>query len=217
MGQPNNQHPQKAQDKAPGSWMYNQRAFPNGINNEAKKIAQKQHQAMVENVSFKKFDKEWEQVGPINIGGRMTDISLHPTNKDIMYAGSSTGGLWKSIDRGFEWELIFEKHGGISIGNVEVSINDPNTIYVGTGEANGSATTGAFFGNGMYKSKDAGETWENIGLPESDHIGRILVHPENSDIVYVAVAGKLYDNNEERGVYKTINGGESWEQALFHF
>jgi photosystem II stability/assembly factor-like uncharacterized protein len=201
-------------DKAPGSWMYNQRAFPNGINREAKALAIKQYKSMVKS-SDSRFDKEWKQVGPINIGGRITDISLHPTDKDIMYAGSSVGGVWKSIDRGYEWELIFEEEGGISIGNIEVSTNEPNTIYVGTGEANGSATSGAFFGNGMYKSTDAGETWQNIGLPKSDHIGRILVHPEDSDIVYVAVAGKLYGKNDERGVYKTINGGESWEQTLF--
>ncbi|MFT4535188.1 MAG: photosystem II stability/assembly factor-like uncharacterized protein [Saprospiraceae bacterium] len=201
-------------DKAPGSWIYNQRAFPNGINREAKALALKQHKSMAKS-SDSRFDKEWKQVGPINVGGRFTDISLHPTDKDIMYAGSAVGGVWKSIDRGFEWELVFEEEGGISIGNVEVSSNDPNTIYVGTGEANGSATSGAFFGNGMYKSSDAGVTWKNIGLPNSDHIGRILVHPEDSDIVYVAVAGKLYGKNTERGVYKTVNGGDTWEQALF--
>jgi len=206
--------PPQGPDKAPGSWMYNQRAFPNGINREAKALAIKQYKSMV-NSSDSRFDQEWEPVGPINIGGRITDISLHPTNKDIMYAGSAVGGVWKSTDRGYEWKLIFDEQGGMSIGNIEVSSNNPNIIYVGTGEANGSATSGAFFGNGIYKSIDAGETWENIGLPKSDHIGRILVHPENSDIVYVAVAGKLYDKNQERGVYKTVDGGVSWKQSLF--
>ncbi len=206
--------PPEKDEKAPSSWMYSQRAFPNGINREAKELAWRQHDLMTKS-GDSRFDKEWKQEGPINIGGRMTDVSLHPTNKDIIYAGSAVGGVWKTIDRGYEWELIFEEPGGISIGNVEVSSHDPNIIYVGTGEANGSATSGAFFGNGMYKSTDAGETWDYIGLPKSDHIARILVHPENSAVVYVAVAGKLYDKNEERGVYKTINGGESWEQILF--
>ena len=201
--------------EAPGMWMYNQRAFPNGtINREVKYTALLQHQSMVRK-SNSQFDNEWEAVGPVNIGGRMTDISLHPTDKDIMYAGSAVGGVWKSIDRGFEWDLIFEEPGGVSIGNIELSSSDPNTIYVGTGEANGSATSGAFFGNGIYKSSNGGETWNNIGLPHSEHISRILVHPENSEIVYVAVAGKLYDKNEERGVYKTVDGGASWERALF--
>lgn len=204
----------KGPDKAPGSWMYNQRAFPNGINRDAKASAIKQYKSMVKS-SDSRFDESWKPVGPINVGGRITDISLHPTDKDIMYAGSAVGGVWKSTDRGYEWKLIFEEQGGMSIGNIEISSNDPNTIYVGTGEANGSATSGAFFGNGMYKSTDAGTTWENIGLPDSDHIGRILIHPEDSDVVYVAVAGKLYDKNIERGVYKTTNGGNSWEQALF--
>ncbi len=206
--------PPQGPDKAPESWMYNQRAFPNGINRDAKALAIKQYNTMAKSTDSR-FDKEWKPVGPVNIGGRITDISLHPTDKDIMYAGSAVGGVWKSTDRGYEWELIFEEQGGMSIGNIEVSSNDPNIIYVGTGEANGSATSGAFFGNGMYKSIDAGATWENIGLPYSDHIGRILVHPEDSDVVYVAVAGKLYGKNIERGVYKTTNGGTSWEQALF--
>ncbi len=201
-------------DSAPSSWMYSQRAFPNGINREIRQNAIKQFRSMQQS-SVSRFDKPWNAVGPTNIGGRFTDVTLHPTDMDVIYAGSSVGGVWKSTDRGFTWTLIFEEPGGVSIGNVAVSPVNPDVVYVGTGEANGSATSGAFFGNGMYKSNDAGASWTNVGLPTSDHIGRIVCHPTEEDIVYAAVAGKLYGKNQERGVYKTENGGESWEQKLF--
>jgi len=201
-------------DSAPSSWMYNQRAFPNGINREIKHEALKQYQSM-QHSSDSRYDKPWNAVGPTNIGGRFTDVSLDPTDPNVIYVGSAVGGVWKSVDKGFNWSLVFEEPGGVSIGNVEVSPVNPNVVYVGTGEANGSATSGAFFGNGIYKSIDAGETWTNVGLPKSDHIGRIIFHPTNEDIVYAAVAGKLYGKNLERGLYKTMDGGQSWEQKLF--
>ena len=201
-------------DSAPSSWMYSQRAFPNGINREVKQEAIKQYHTMLHS-NNSRYDKPWNAVGPTNIGGRFTDISLHPADTNIIYAGSSVGGVWKSTDKGYNWSLIFDEPGGVSIGNVEVSSSNPDMIFIGTGEANGSATSGAFFGNGIYKSNDAGETWTNVGLPKSDHIGRIITHPTNEDIVYTAVAGKLYGKNQERGVYKTEDGGLNWEQKLF--
>lgn len=208
-------HP-KGPDKAPGSWMYNQRAYPNGINKEAKALAELQYKRRFEvKTRDGNFNETWSQVGPVNVGGRITDIALHPTNMDFIIAGSSVGGIWRSIDKGFSWELVFDEPGGLSIGNIALSNSDPNVIYAGTGEANGSATSGAFFGNGIYKSVDGGDTWSNIGLEDSEHIGRLIVHPEDSDIVYVAAAGKLYGKNEERGIFKSEDGGETWEQQLF--
>ncbi|MEM9547251.1 MAG: T9SS type A sorting domain-containing protein [Bacteroidota bacterium] len=201
-------------DSAPSSWMYSQRAFPNGIKREAKQLAVKQFKAM-ELSSDSRFDKPWKAVGPTNIGGRITDIALHPNDMNTIYAGSSVGGVWKSEDKGFNWTLVFNEPGGVSIGNLAISPVDPEIIFVGTGEANGSATSGAFFGNGIYKSIDGGDTWRNVGLPKSDHIGRIVCHPEDENIAYVAVAGKLYGKNDERGLYKTMDGGETWEQKLF--
>jgi len=201
-------------DSAPSSWMYSQRAFPNGINRKVKKAALKQYKAM-SLTQDRRFDKPWSAVGPSNIGGRITDIALHPTDLNVIYAGSSVGGVWKSEDKGYNWSQIFAEPGGISIGDLAVSPVDPEIIYIGTGEANGSATSGAFFGDGIYKSEDGGDTWQNVGLPFSDHVGRVLCHPNDSDIAYVAATGKLYGKNQERGVYKTINGGQSWEQKFF--
>ena len=192
-------------DKSPGSWMYNQRAYPNGINKEAKVLAGLQYSRMAD-VKNGTFNEKWQQVGPVNVGGRITDIALHPTDKNIIIAGSSVGGIWRSVDKGFNWELVFDEPGGLSIGNLTIANSEPNTIYAGTGEANGSATSGAFFGNGIYKSTDGGDSWVNVGLENSDHIGRAIVHPENSDIVYVAAAGKLYGKNEERGIFKSEDG-----------
>ncbi|HCV51164.1 MAG TPA: hypothetical protein DGP89_07435 [Saprospirales bacterium] len=201
-------------DKSPGSWMYNQRAYPNGIDKEAKALAELQYRRMTD-VKNGTFNKKWQQVGPVNVGGRITDIALHPTDKNIIIAGSSVGGIWRSVDKGFNWELVFDEPGGLSIGNLTIANSEPNTIYAGTGEANGSATSGAFFGNGIYKSTDGGDSWVNMGLENSDHIGRVIVHPEDSDIVYVAAAGKLYRKNEERGIFKSEDGGATWDRKLF--
>ena len=201
-------------DKAPGSWMYNQRAYPNGINKETKALAELQYSRMADTQNGN-FNEQWQQVGPINVGGRITDIALHPTDMNIIIAGSSVGGIWRSVDKGFSWELVFDEPGGMSIGNIAMSASEPNVIYAGTGEANGSATSGAFFGNGIYKSTDGGDTWANIGLEDSDHIGRVIVHPDDSDVVYVAAAGKLYGKNEERGIFKSEDGGDTWNRKLF--
>lgn len=201
-------------DKAPGSWMYNMRAYPNGINKEAKALAELQYSRMADTQNGN-FNEQWQQVGPINVGGRITDIALHPTDMNIIIAGSSVGGIWRSVDKGFSWELVFDEPGGMSIGNIAMSASEPNVIYAGTGEANGSATSGAFFGNGIYKSTDGGDTWVNIGLEDSNHIGRVIVHPDDSDVVYVAAAGKLYGKNEERGIFKSEDGGGTWDRKLF--
>lgn len=206
----------KGPDKAPGSWMYNQRAYPNGINKEAKALAELQYKRRFEvQARDGNFNEQWQQVGPVNVGGRITDIALHPTDMNIIIAGSSVGGIWRSLDRGFTWELVFDEPGGLSIGNIAMSTSNPDVIYIGTGEANGSATSGAFFGNGIYKSIDGGDSWVNIGLEDSEHIGRVIVHPEDSDIVYVAAAGKLYGKNEERGIFKSGDGGANWDRKLF--
>lgn len=201
-------------DAAPSSWMYSQRAFPHGINRAVKESAIKQFRSMPTS-SNTRYDKPWKAVGPTNIGGRFTDVVLHPTNMDVIYAGSSVGGVWKSMDKGHNWSLIFNEPGGVSIGNLAISPVDPDIVFVGTGEANGSATSGAFFGNGIYKSLDGGDTWSHAGLPQSEHIGRIVCHPTDANIIYTAVAGKLYGKNEERGLYKSIDGGDTWEQKLY--
>jgi len=202
------------QKEYPSEWMYNQRAYPNNyINSEAIQSAIEQSKTILENRAPQGND--WTLVGPLNTGGRITDVAISPDNDDVLYVSTPVGGVFKTTDRGQNWTPIFDEIGKPSIGNIAIAPSNSQRIYIGTGEANGSATSGAFFGDGMYRSNDAGETWTNIGLPESNHIGRIVVDPTDPDRVFVAATGKLYGKNIERGIYRTTNGGTDWDQVLF--
>ena len=202
------------QKEYPSEWMYNQRAYPNNyINSEAIQNAIEQSKNILENRAPQGSD--WNLVGPLNTGGRITDVAISPDSDDILYVGAATGGIFKTTDRGLNWTPIFDEITKPSIGNIAIAPSNAQRIYVGTGEANGSATDGAHFGDGMYRSDNAGDTWTHIGLEESNHIGRIAVDPTNPDRVFVAAAGKLYGKNDERGIYRTTNGGTDWEKVLF--
>ncbi len=202
------------QKEYPSEWMYNQRAYPNNyINSEAIERAILQSKSILENRSHQGTD--WSLVGPLNTGGRITDVAISPENDNVLYVSTAVGGVFKTVDQGDNWLLIFDEVAKASIGNIAIASSNPQRIYIGTGEANGSATSGAFFGDGVYRSDDAGETWSNIGLNESNHIGRIVVDPTDPDRVFVAAAGILYGYNNERGIYRTSNGGTDWEHVLF--
>ncbi|WP_347372791.1 T9SS type A sorting domain-containing protein [Aequorivita sp. Q41] len=199
----------------PAEWMYNQRAYPNNyINKDAYKEAVLQTKQILANRATK-VAGEWVLAGPINTGGRITDVAIAPDNDDHLYLATASGGIYRSYDRGVNWTPIFDEVTKPSIGDIAIAPSNSQIIYAGTGEANASATDGAFFGDGVYRSDDAGDTWTNIGLPESNHIGRIVVDPTNPDRVFVAAAGQLYGKNVERGVYRTTNAGTSWERVLF--
>jgi photosystem II stability/assembly factor-like uncharacterized protein len=154
----------------------------------------------------------FREIGPTHHGGRITSIAVVEQNPKIFYLGTASGGLWKTINNGITFKPIFDHEGSSSIGDVTVASSDANILWVGTGEANLRNST--YYGDGVYKSFDGGLTWEHMGLKESSHIGRILIHPKNPDIVYVAAQGYLYSENEERGVYKTINGGKTWSKVF---
>jgi len=155
---------------------------------------------------------EYRSIGPTRQGGRYVDFAIYEKNPATFYAALASGGVWKTVNNGITFESIFDNVGPISVGDIAVDQNDSNVLWVGTGEANNSRT--AYYGDGIYKTSDGGESWENVGLPNSQHIGRILIHPENSKIVWVAAEGPLYSNNEESGVYKTTNGGKTWKKVL---
>lgn len=157
-------------------------------------------------------DINYREIGPTRDGGRYVDLAVVKQDPTIIYAATGSGGLWKSYDNALTWKPIFDHESVISIGDVTVAPSDSNIVWVGTGEANNSRST--YWGDGVYKSTDAGTTWTNMGLPESQHIGRIIPHPTNTDIVYVAALGHLYSENPERGLYRTTDGGESWEKVL---
>ena len=158
-------------------------------------------------------DLSARQIGPAVMSGRISDMENHPTDPMIIYAGSAGGGVWKSNDAGTTFYPIFDDHAQ-SIGAVELDPNDPdNTIYVGTGEP--WPRNSVSIGDGLYKSNDGGNNWKKIGLENSERIANIIVNPENSNEIYVAVLGALWSDSNERGVYKSSDGGETWENILF--
>lgn len=154
---------------------------------------------------------KWRNVGPEIQAGRVVSIQSTPSQPNVLYVGYATGGLWKSTDGGSMFTPIFDGLSTYGIGDVALS-KDGNTIWVGSGESNSQRTS--YSGTGVFKSTDAGKTWQYMGLPESQHIGRILIDPRNENTVYVGVLGHLYSQNSERGVYKTTDGGKTWAQVL---
>lgn len=167
--------------------------------------AQKIPSQVVESIKFR-------EIGPTRQGGRYVDFAVVEDAPKVMYAATASGGLWKTVNNGQSWNSLFDNENIVSIGAVAVDQQDTSVVWVGSGEANNSRSS--YWGNGVYKSTNGGETWTNMGLPESHHIGRILIDPNNSDVVYVAALGHLYSENPERGLYKTTDGGKTWTKSL---
>lgn len=155
---------------------------------------------------------EWREVGPYR-GGRSAAVTGLPADRDTYYFGSVGGGVWKTTNGGRNWKPVSDGFFGGSIGAVAVSELDPNVVYAGTGEK--TVRGNVSHGDGMWKSTDAGKTWTHVGLPDSRHIPRVRIHPRDPDLVYAAVLGHLFGPNKERGVYRTRNGGKTWERILF--
>ena len=155
----------------------------------------------------------WRSIGPASMGGRIDDIEAVESNPSIFYVGFATGGLWKTTNNGTTFTPIFDTYPVSSIGDIAIAPSNPNIVYVGTGEPNNRQSSS--FGNGMYKSTDAGKTFKQIGLADTQSIARVVVHPRNPDVVYVAAVGHLFGPNEERGLYKTTDGGKTWTKSKF--
>jgi len=170
-----------------------------------------EHVAMKERSLFK--DLKWRWIGPEIMSGRITDVAVPKGIKYTIYAASASGGVWKTVNEGTTWEPIFEHAASTSIGDIAVAPSNPDIVWVGAGEANIFRSSMA--GTGVYKSIDAGKTWQHMGLDGTHTISRIVIHPEDPDIVYVAASGHEWTDNKERGVYKTINGGKTWNKILY--
>ncbi len=169
------------------------------------------HVAMKDVSIFKSL--KWRFIGPEIMSGRITDIDVPAGGKFTFFAATASGGIWKTENEGTTWECVFEHAPSTSIGDIAISPTNPEIIWAGLGEAN--IFRSSYSGTGMYKSADGGKTWKHTGLTDSQHIGRIVIHPENPDIVYVAASGHEYSYNEDRGVYKTIDGGKTWKKILY--
>lgn len=154
----------------------------------------------------------YREIGPTRQGGRVVAFAVVKQDPHTFYVGAGPGGVWKTINNGHSFKPIFDHENISSIGDIEVALSNPNIVWIGTGEANLRNTT--YYGNGMYKSTNGGMTWVHMGLEESHHIGRVVIHPENTNVVYVAAQGHLYSENSERGVYKTTDGGKTWVKSL---
>jgi len=154
----------------------------------------------------------WRQVGPFR-GGRVLAVTGVQGEPNVFYFGAAAGGVWKTTDAGANWTPIFDKEPIASIGAIDVSASDHNIIYVGSGEA--CIRGNISYGNGVYKSLDGGKTWKNVGLKDTRHIGAVIIHPKNPNIVFVAALGHAYGPNEERGVFRTTDGGATWQKVLY--
>ncbi|MDR9419907.1 glycosyl hydrolase [Gracilimonas sp.] len=155
---------------------------------------------------------ELRNIGPAFNGGRIADIDIHPDDENTWYVAVGSGNVWKTTNAGITWDPIFDNQNSYSIGNVTIDPSNPNIVWVGTGEDVGGRHVG--FGDGIYKSTDGGQSWDHMGLKNSEHISTILVHPENSDVVWVAAEGPLWSSGGDRGLYKTTDGGETWNNVL---
>ena len=179
--------------------------FVQPINTKAQK--KKKNSASIKSYDEKLYSAvEWRNIGPFR-GGRSAAVTGVPGKSTLFYMGSTGGGVWRTKDGGSSWKNISDGYFGGSIGAVAVSESDNNVIYVGGGEVTIRGNVSS--GNGMWKSVDAGDSWSFIGLPNSKHIPRIRIHPTNPDIVYAAVLGNLFMPSEERGVYRSQDGGKS--------
>ena len=151
-------------------------------------------------------------IGPAFMSGRIADIAIHPGDNSTWYVAVGSGGVWKTTNNGITWDPIFDDQTSYSIGCVTIDPTNHSTVWVGTGENVGGRHVG--YGDGVYRSLDGGKSWENMGLKESRHISKIIVHPENSDVIWVAAQGPLWNKGDERGLYKSVDGGKSWKKTL---
>lgn len=181
---------------------------PTSAEERMKKVQQRkdlEKRSVVNEISFR-------NIGPVTMSGRVTDIEANPDDPTEFYVAYASGGLWYTKNNGLSFKPIFDSVDIITIGDIAVNWK-AKTIWIGTGEVNSSRST--YAGIGVYKSSDAGKTWEYLGLPDSHHIGKIQLHPTDDNTAWVAVMGHLYSPNKERGVYKTTDGGKSWKQTLY--
>ncbi|MDZ7647760.1 MAG: hypothetical protein U5K54_11580 [Cytophagales bacterium] len=147
-------------------------------------------------------------IGPAVTSGRISDFAVNPTNTSEYYVATSSGGVWKTTNKGVTYNPIFDSQGSYSIGCVTLDPSNSSVVWVGSGENNNQRAVS--YGDGVYKSEDAGKTWKNMGLKNSEHISEIIVHPTDPNIIYVGAYGPVWSEGGERGVYKSIDGGATW-------
>src|SRR6202158_3596717 len=151
-------------------------------------------------------------LGPAVASGRVMSIAVNPKNKKEYYVGVASGGVWKTVNDGTTWAPVFDGEGSYSIGWVALDPNDSSVVWAGSGESNSQRSVS--YGDGIYRSEDGGKSWQNLGLKKSEHIGRVVVDPRDSKVVYVAAEGPLWGPGGDRGLYKSTDGGKNWKAVL---
>lgn len=201
----------------PTDWMLMQRMYPYAdIHPDAYEQAREQAiRLRTEAQVLKAGQEDWELVGPFNVGGRVTDIEMPPDDSETIYACAATGGIWKSTDKGKSWNQIFENPFTQSMGDLGLAPSNSQVLYAGTGEPNGGQGSVTYDGYGVFRSDDGGTSWTHVGLENAGGIGRVEVDPGNENRVFVAAMGNLFSNNPQRGVYRTTDGGATWERVLY--
>ena len=160
------------------------------------------------------FRLQWVPLGPVMNSGRVEAVQGDPRSAATMYVAFGSGNLWKTVDHGLSWKPIFEGQSALGIGDIALAPSDSNVLWLGSGESLKKARNFTMPGTGVFRSEDGGETWKNVGLPDSYHIGEIAVHPDDPDTAFVAVQGHFWSTNKNRGLYRTVDGGETWEHVL---
>ncbi len=210
-----NVHKRIHEKQAPYNYLLAMRTFPDESydHQQFKKVLKTEQQNLTNFKASNKFDEPWTTQGPGNIGGRISTIAVHPENEDIILIGYAFGGIFKTINGGQNWYPVFDNEASLSLSDIAFDPTNPEIIWAGTGD--NSIPYSAHIGDGIYKSTDGGESWENSGLNEMGIVSKVVVHPENSSVIYAACMGVPMVRNENRGVYKSEDGGLNWNQILF--
>ncbi len=200
--------------RTPNPWFHAERAFPLGhIPLEQWRAAQEQARLLKSQTPAR--GGNWVPRGPTNVGGRVTDVAVDPTDANIVYAGAAEGGVLRTTDGGQHWTPLFDQQPSLAIGALAIDPTDRETIYAGTGEVNPGGGSMAYGGAGLFRSTDMGDSWTHLGLGNSGSIGRIRIDPTDNQRIFVAVMGHLWEGSADRGVYRSTDGGTSWEKVLY--
>jgi photosystem II stability/assembly factor-like uncharacterized protein len=200
--------------RAPNEWSFLERAFPyDSIPIEVWRAAQRQ--AASDRAAESTRGAVWTARGPDNIGGRITDVVVDPTNDSTVFAGAAEGGVFRTFDGGQSWTPLFDQMPSLAIGALALEPGNPNVVYAGTGEVNPGGGSVAYGGSGLYRSTDQGDSWSLIGLEDSGTIGRIVVDPSDPLTIFVAANGMQWQASTERGVYRSTDGGATWDRVLY--